>query len=129
MTTPRCRVDRVVPVTMKAVSLEADGGHLRVGDGDAIGIAAPIDLRSNAETGPAVRRGNQADDGSETDEGCAAPIHGDVREEAMFDFVPLARPWGEVTHGDGQSGPIRELLQFPFPEADPRAVAAAGIGR
>jgi hypothetical protein len=46
---------------VKVVSLEADGGHLRVRDGDALGIAAPIDLRANVEPGSAVRRGNQAD--------------------------------------------------------------------
>jgi hypothetical protein len=38
----------------------------------------------------------------------------------MFDLVPLARARWDVTHGDRQSGPIRELLQFPLPEADTR---------
>src|SRR5262249_13115614 len=60
-------------------------------------------------------------------ERCTAPVHGDVREEAMFDLVPLARSRGEMTHGDGEPGPIREPLQFPFPEPDARAVAAAGV--
>jgi len=114
---------------MKLVALEADGGYLGIGDGHAIGIALAIDLGSDAETRSTVRRGNQADNGRETHERGPAPVHRDVGEEAMFDLVPLARPRWEVTDGDGESGPIREPLQFPFPEANARAVAAAGVRR
>src|SRR5262245_18238211 len=98
---------------MKGVSLETDGGHLRVGDGYAIDIAPAIELRSDAEARSTVGRGNQADNGGETDERCTAPDHCYVREEPMFDLVPLARPRWEVTHRNGEAGPIRELLQFP----------------
>src|SRR5215471_2601683 len=45
----------------------------------------------------------------------------------MFDLVPLARARGEMTHGDGQPRPIGEPLQFPLPEADAWAIAAAGV--
>jgi hypothetical protein len=111
------------------MSLEVNGGHLVVGNRLAIGIAPPIDFRSDAKARPTVRRGNQADNGGETHERRAAPVHGDVREEAMLDFVPLARARWEVTHRDGQSGPIGELLQFPLPETDARPIAAAGVVR
>src|SRR5439155_25042793 len=114
---------------MKRVTLHVDGRHLRVGDRDTVGIVPAIELRSNAEARPMVRRGNQTDDGGETHKRFPAPVHRDMREEAMFDLVPLARPWWEVTDGDGEPGSIREPLQFPLPEADARAVAAAGICR
>ena len=80
---------------MKRVPLQVDGRHLRVGDRHAIGIAPAIDLRSNAEARPIVRRGNQTDDGGETHERCPAPVHRDMREETMFDLVPLAQRIGE----------------------------------
>src|SRR5262245_5583066 len=114
---------------MKLVSVEADGSHLRVGDGYAIGIPLAIDLRSDAESRGTVCRGNQADNDGETHERRATPVHRDVREEAMFDLVPLTRTRREVTHGDGQPGSIRKPLQFPLPQADARAVAATGVGR
>src|SRR5947207_2661315 len=119
--------NRVVPVTVELVSLEADASHLLVGDGHAVRITSPIEFRSDAEPRPTVCRGDQADNDGETDERRAAPVHGDVRKKAMLDSVPLARPRWEVTHRDGQAGPIGELLQFPLPEANAGAVAAAGV--
>ena len=90
---------------MNVVSREADGGHLCVRDCGAIGITASIDLRSHAETWTGCASLQSGDDGGETDERGTAPIRGDVREEAMFDLVPLARPQGEVTHV--MAGPVR----------------------
>lgn len=58
------------------MAVEAERRHLLIGDGDAGGIAATIDFRSDAQSGSAVRRGNQADDRGQTDERGAAPVHG-----------------------------------------------------
>jgi hypothetical protein len=44
------------------------------------------------QAGVAVRRSDEADDGREVDQRGAAPVHGDVGEQAMLDLVPLARP-------------------------------------
>src|SRR6266511_2515093 len=128
MTTP-CWGNCVVPIAMKRVTLQVDDRHLRGGDRHTVGILPAIDLRSNAEARPIARGGNQTDDGGETHQRLPAPVHRDMREEAMFYLVPLARPWWEVTDGDGEPGPIREPLQFPLPEADARPVAAAGVCR
>ena len=54
---------------------------------------------------------------------------GDVREEAMFDLVPLAGARREVADDDRQPGAGGEALKFPLPQAGPGAVAAARIGR
>src|ERR1700692_37295 len=99
MTTLWRWIDRVIPVAVKLVSCDADRGHLGVGNGHPVGIAAPIDLRSDTEARPPVRRGNQAHDRGETHERRAAPVHGDVRKQAMFDLVPLARARWEMTNG------------------------------
>src|SRR5215472_13066715 len=47
----------------------------------------------------------------------------------MFDLVPLACPRWKVTHRNGQPRSIGQPLEFPLPETDARAVAAAGIRR
>src|ERR1039457_1017523 len=57
----------------------------------------------------------------------APPIWGNAREEAVFDLVPLAGTRGKMTHGDGQSRFIRELLQFQFPQPDTGAIAPATV--
>jgi len=109
--------------------VEPDCRHLRVREGHAAGIVAPIDLGPDAQSGTTVRGTDQAHDGGEADQGRPAPVHRNVGEEAMFDPVPLARARREVTHRDGEARAIGESLQLPLPEAEPCAVAPAGVGR
>ena len=47
----------------------------------------------------------------------AAPVRRDVAEEPVLDLVPLARPGWEMTHLDGQAGPVSEPLKFLLPGA------------
>ena len=94
-----------------------------------LGVRAAIEFRPDAQTGPTVGRSNQAHDGGEVHERRAAPVHRDVREQPVLDLVPLARARRKVTHRDGEPRAIGELLQFPLPEAQAGAVAAAGIRR
>ena len=108
---------------------EAHGRELGVGDGDAIGILPAVEFRADAQPRPAVGGSDEADDGGEVDERRAAPIHRNVREETVLDFVPLARARRKMTDRDREPGPGGQLLQFPLPEAQPGAVAPAGIRR
>ena len=77
-----------------------------------ITLQVPVDT----QTGPAVRRSNQAHDRREVDERRAAPIHRDVGEQAVLDLVPLTGAGREVTHRDGETGASGELLQLPLPQ-------------
>ena len=52
-------MDRVVPVAVKAMPLEAYRRQLRIGDGDATRVLAAVEFRPNAESGPTVRRANE----------------------------------------------------------------------
>ena len=65
-------MDRVVPVAVKAMPLEAYRRQLRIGDGDATRVLAAVEFRPNAESGPTVRRANEAHDRGEVDEWRAA---------------------------------------------------------
>ena len=96
-------MDRVVPVAVKAMPLEAYRRQLRIGDGDATRVLAAVEFRPNAESGPTVRRANEAHDRGQVDEWGAAPIHRDVREQPMLDLVPLARTRRKVTDRDSPS--------------------------
>ncbi len=118
-------MDRVVPVAVKAMPLEAYRRQLRIGDGDATRVLAAVEFRPNAESGPTVRRANEAHDRGQVDEWGAAPIHRDVREHPMLDLVPLARTRRKVTDRDHQARPIGQTLQFPLPQPEARPVAPA----
>src|SRR5713101_8605242 len=107
------------------MAFQTDSRELRIGDGDAAGVLAAIEFRPDSEAGPTVRRANQAHDGGEVDERRAAPVHRDVRKQPMLDLVPLACPWREMTHRDDEARTVGELLQFPLPQTQAGAVAAA----
>jgi hypothetical protein len=110
---------------MKRAPLKPDRRHLRVGEGHAAGIATAIDFRSDAQPGATVRGADQAHDRGQIHERRAAPVHGDVRKESMFDAVSLAGARREETEGDRQHSSIGESLQFSFPESEPRPIAPA----
>jgi hypothetical protein len=72
--------------------------------------------------------GDQLDDHGMGEQRFAAPVLRDDGEEAMFDAVPLAGAGGMVGDRDRQPGLIGEALQFTFPQAHARTIAAAAIG-
>ena len=89
------RTNRVVPVAVKLMSVEADRGHLCGGDGHAFRVACAIHFGPDAQPGPAPGRSDEADDRREAHQRRPAPCHRDVREEAMLDPIPLARTGGK----------------------------------
>ena len=114
---------------MKGVGGELDPGELLISDDNAHGILAAIELGPHPESSGHFRGSDQAHDGHQAHQQLPAPVHRDVREQAVFDLVPLAGPRREVTDGNGEPSAVRELLQLPFPELDSRSVAAAGVRR
>ena len=110
-------MDRVVPVAVEAMPLEAHGRELRVGHGDTAGILSAVAFRPDAQARPAVGGPDETDDRREVDERRAPAVHGDVREQAVLDLVPLTGAGREVTHGNREPGARGQLLEFPFPEA------------
>ena len=47
---PRPRLNRIVPVAVEAMALQADGRQLRIGDGDAARVRAAVQFRPDAQS-------------------------------------------------------------------------------
>ena len=72
--------NRVVPVAVGVVPLEVESEHFSLRDLDALGVSALVDLGADAKAGPGCGRRNQADDGGQTCQWRAAPVHADIGE-------------------------------------------------
>src|SRR3954452_2679126 len=105
---------------------DVDGVHLGIGNLDALGIAAGIDVASDGEAGVGRGGADQLNDDLMADERLAAPVLRNVGEQTMLDPVPFAGAGRQDRHGE--AGYIGETLQFAFPQADPGAVAATAVG-
>jgi hypothetical protein len=49
-------------------------------------------------------------------------------KKAVLDFVPLAGAGRQMADHHVEAEFVGQLLQFAFPQPDPRAIAAAAIG-
>lgn len=113
---------------MEWVEFEVDRGHFGVGDDDSLRVCVGVDVAGDGEAGVCGRRGDELDDDLAADERLAAPVLGDIGEEAVLDLVPFAGAGRQVGDGDGKAGLVGEALDLALPQADPNAIAAAAIG-
>jgi len=89
---PGCSVARlqgVVPVAVEAVPGDRHSGEYLVADLDAGGVLAGVELGADAQGGAGGSRRNALDDDFVAGQWPAAPVHGDVGEQAMLDPVPF----------------------------------------
>ena len=68
---------------------EVHARELRVRDAAALGIDARIESAADRQASLRRRGGDETHDHLVCDEGLAAPVLGDEREQAVFDLVPL----------------------------------------
>src|ERR687892_392322 len=122
-------MDGVVPIAMTLRACDDDVLHLGVRHFDADRIGASIECGADGQPGRRAHTANELDDGLSIDERPAAPVFGDVAEEAMFDLVPLGGAGWEMRDADGEPGPRGEALQLEFSQPRARTVTAAGIRR
>ena len=74
---------------MEVVAGQGQCGHLSFADLGALGVGAVIEFGLNSEPGAGAGGCNELDDGLMAFQGAPAPIHRDVAEQPMLDFVPL----------------------------------------
>ena len=82
--------DGVVPVALEGIALNVEGGHFGIGDLDTFRVAALVDVASDGEAGIGGGGADQLDDDVVADERLAAPVLGNIGEEAVLDAVPFA---------------------------------------
>ena len=114
---------------MKIVPFNIYGGQFLVGDCPSRGVWILVQFAMDGQSRSGRGRGDQVDDHLVTDQRLAAPVHADVGEQAVLDFVPLARAGRKMMHGDGHAQFVGEGLQRDLPQPHAAAVAAAPVGR
>ena len=75
---------------MEPGTFDVESGHLGVGDNDAAGVLASVELAAHSQAGFGGSSRDQLDDDAIADEWLGAPVLTDEREEPVLDFVPLA---------------------------------------
>src|SRR5690606_25852665 len=102
----------VVPIAVEGMRAELYPLHLGIADADAGRVRCSVELGSDLQTRARFGRSNQVHDGLMAEERPSSPVHGDVREQAVFDLVPLAGAGWEMTDRHVESGNVCEVLQF-----------------
>src|SRR5664279_430861 len=72
-------------------------------------------------------RGDEVDDDLVADQGPSAPVHRDLPEQPVLDFIPFAGTGWQLADGDLQSRLGREFRQLDFPGPDPRPVGTTAV--
>jgi len=79
---------------MESVRGQVDGGELRDGDLDALGIFVLVELCAHLQAGVRGGGGDELDDGAIAAQRLAAPVDRDEREQPVLDLVPFAGAGG-----------------------------------
>jgi hypothetical protein len=101
---------------------------LLVGDDEFFGVGPLVEAGVDLQAGACGGRGDQVDDHLVADQGLAAPVLRDEREQAVLDLVPVAGARREVTDLDREPGVVGKALQLGLPQAKAVSVRAAAVG-
>ena len=88
----------VVPFPMKVMRKHVDGGELRIGDFESLGIFLFVEFSTYSQARLGSRSGNEFDDCAKAAQGFAAPVDADERKKPMLDFIPLTGSRRQVAH-------------------------------
>ena len=107
--------EQYVAGSVKRMAGQIDGGDLRIGNLDPLGIFVFVQLGAHFEAGVGCGRGNQLDDCAIAAQRLAAPIDRDEREQTVLNFVPFAGARRQVTDRDRQLEFVSQVLKLDFP--------------
>src|SRR5256886_3121429 len=113
---------------MELVGDHGNSGQLLVFDLGAERVGAGIALSPYLQPCAGGGGADQVDDHLVVGERPPSPVHGDVTEEPVLDFVPLRGTRRKATHRDVKAGSGGQLAQLDFPQPAAVAVGASGIG-
>ena len=99
-----------------------------VGDLDALGVVAGIELGADGQPGAGGGRGDGVHDDLVAGQRPPAPVHRDVGEQPVLDFVPLGCARRQVADGDLQASFCGKGGQLGLPQPGPVPVGPAAVG-
>src|SRR5207253_10321571 len=125
-------VEGVVPLAVEVVSgqnpLGFQGFDLAVGDLDSGPVGGGVEFGVDGESRSGGGRGDRLHDDFVTGQRPSSPVHRDVGEQPVLDFVPFAGAWRQVAHGDRQAGGAGQGGQLDLPQPGAVAVGAPTVG-
>src|ERR1700691_4656240 len=121
-------LDGVIPFGMERIAFDVERRYFCIADLDAFFVGVGVEFAADSQALLGRGRRDQLDDRRLTRERPTAPVLGDMAEQAVLDLVPLRRAGRIVANADGQSRLVGQLLQFDFPEPNPRTVGASTVG-
>ena len=77
------------------MAIDRDGGEVVIGYDQAPGVVGGVECGADLQAPAGPRAGDEVDDDLVRDEWASTPVHGDEREQPVFDLVPLAVPGGK----------------------------------
>ena len=99
----RTRYERVVPIGMQLMSLEAELVDIFLRYLDAGFILAGIQDRFDFESAACSGAADEIDHGFEVDQRFTLPVQANEGEQSVLDLVPLAGARRIVANGDGHA--------------------------
>src|SRR4051812_12535442 len=118
----------VVPVAVPVVAAYGECVVLPVTDLDLGRVGVGVQFGVDAQSGAGGGGGDALHDDLVAGQWPAAPVHGDVGEQPVLDFVPFRGAGREVADGDLQAGFQGQGGEFGLPGAGTVTVGAAGVG-
>jgi hypothetical protein len=109
------RRNRIVPFSVKRITIDVDRTHLRVGNPDGFGIAVLIEVALHIQPACGRRGPNELDDDFAADKRLATPVLCDECEQPVLYAVPFTGPRRVVSNRNGQAGFVGEALEFMLP--------------
>ena len=106
---------------------DADFFHFLIWHFHPFGIVFGIQLCGDCESGFGGGIADKVDDHFVAGQWFPAPIYADMREDTVFDFIPFAGAWREMTDRNFQTSFIGQLLQGIFPQAHPVSVTSSTV--
>jgi hypothetical protein len=106
---------------------DVDRSHVLISYDDAFWIGVGVEFTMDLEIRISGSGAYEVDNDAIADQPFGVPVYRDEREQAVFDLVPLAGARRQVVDANVDAKLIGETLQFAFPQAQARAVAATAI--
>src|SRR5277367_1895043 len=106
------RFDGVVPFAVKFVRMEVNLSQFLITDLNTRWIRSCIKTGFYLETSFRPGGTDEIDNNLMTDQRPPAPVHGDIRKQAMLNLVPFAGAGREMANRDLQAAFISQVLDF-----------------